>query len=113
VTDLVTGWGERKDVTSPPGCERIAGVRWTQINERRIDDIVILDLAGETGHTDSDQHLAHRIQELTSAGQTKILLNLSDVRYIDSDGLASLVHAYAIARHYNTILKLGIQSRLV
>jgi anti-sigma B factor antagonist len=51
-------------------------------------------------------HLRKLVSELLSQGRKKILLNLAEVTYIDTSGLASLINALAQARKQGGELKL-------
>ena len=50
--------------------------------------------------------LRDAVRELLSKGQTKILLNLGDVNYIDSSGIGQLVSAFTTVRNQGGELKL-------
>jgi anti-sigma B factor antagonist len=50
--------------------------------------------------------LRDAIRDLIGKGQKSILLNLSEVNYIDSSGLGELVSAYTTARNQGAALKL-------
>jgi anti-sigma B factor antagonist len=50
--------------------------------------------------------LRDAVRELLSKGQTKILLNLGDVNYIDSSGIGELVSAFTTVRNQGGELKL-------
>jgi anti-sigma B factor antagonist len=92
---------------------------WGGIVERFVDDVVILDVRGGpiSFSKDSDQ-LLNAIRQLVQRGSRKILLNLRDVRYIDSDGLTEIVEGFKTTRNGGGILKLcevvsGIRRLLV
>lgn len=61
------------------------------INERRIEDVTVLDLKGRIRITGRDRGLHKSIRSLVEEGKTRILLNLSQVTHIDSSGLDELV----------------------
>ena len=73
---------------------------------RRIDDIVILDLGGRITIGEGTLILRNEIQKLLDAGNSKFLLNLADVDYIDSSGLGELVTSFTTVRNKNGQLKL-------
>jgi anti-sigma B factor antagonist len=50
--------------------------------------------------------LGDTVRELLSKGQTKILLNLGQVNYIDSSGISELVRAFTTVRKQGGDLKL-------
>src|SRR5262245_36717931 len=76
------------------------------LNARRLDDIVILDLSGRITIGEGTLTLRKEIQKLLDAGQTKFLLNLADVDYIDSSGLGELVSSFTTVRNSKGQLKL-------
>jgi len=61
------------------------------INERRIEDVTVLDLKGRIRLTDRTRGLHKSIRSLVEKGKTRILLNLSQVTHIDASGLDELV----------------------
>jgi len=74
-------------------------MRWTQIDERCVDDVVILDLrVPDLTQTDATSQLVEKTRQLVSNGRTRIVLNLCDLPYIDSDGLGQIVSAHKAAR---------------
>jgi anti-sigma B factor antagonist len=76
------------------------------LKRRRIDDVVILDLSGRITIGEGTLILRNEIQKLLDAGETKFLLNLADVDYIDSSGLGELVSSFTTVRNKNGQLKL-------
>jgi anti-sigma B factor antagonist len=76
------------------------------LKSRRIDDIVILDLSGRITIGEGTLILRKEIQKLLDGGDTKFLLNLADVDYIDSSGLGELVTSFTTVRNKNGQLKL-------
>jgi anti-sigma B factor antagonist len=61
------------------------------INERRIEDVTVLDLKGRIRNTGKARGLHNSIRSLIEEGTTRILLNLSQVTHIDPSGLDELV----------------------
>ena len=76
------------------------------IKARRIDDIVILDFGGRITIGEGTLILRNEIHKLLDAGNSKFLLNLADVDYIDSSGLGELVTSFTTVRNKNGQLKL-------
>jgi len=76
------------------------------LNARRLDDVVILDLSGRITIGEGTLILRDQIKKLLDGGQTKFLLNLADVNYIDSSGLGELVTAFTTVRSKDGQLKL-------
>ena len=76
------------------------------INERRIDDVTVLDLRGRIRITGGARGLHNSIRNLVEEGKTRILLNLSQVTHIDSSGLDELVASCVTARNQGGEIKL-------
>jgi len=76
------------------------------INERRIEDVTVLDLIGRIRITGSTRGLHHAIRNLVEEGKTRILLNLSQVTHLDSSGLDELVASCVTARNQGGEIKL-------
>lgn len=72
---------------------------WSRITERAVDDVVILDMsAGWTSPSDTPISLLSVIEQLIDEGRVNILVNLSEVRSVDSDGLGEIVRGFNDAR---------------
>jgi anti-sigma B factor antagonist len=69
-------------------------MHWTEISERRDDDIVILDLRGHLTLADEDKRLTPKIASLLDEGCRGLLLNLRHLGFIDSQGIGEIVGAY-------------------
>ena len=76
------------------------------INERRIEDVTVLDLKGRIRVTGRARGLHNAIRSLVENGQTRILLNLSQVTHIDSSGLDELVASWVTAGNQGGEIKL-------
>ena len=63
-----------------------------KISKRKEKDVDILDLKGEVDLHSSPQ-LREEFNTLISAGKQVIIINLKDVSYIDSSGLATFIEA--------------------
>jgi anti-sigma B factor antagonist len=83
------------------------------IDVRKTDDVVIVDFHGRLAVGVSDEIFPPLIDRLLGEGNKKLLLNLSDVDYIDSNGLGQLVQAMKNAnRHGATMRLLSPQDRV-
>jgi anti-sigma B factor antagonist len=76
------------------------------INQRQAGDVTILDMEGELRIGDSSTALRSAIRNLVSGGNTKILLNLAGVKYIDSSGIGELIANYTTVGRNGGQLKL-------
>ncbi len=80
---------------------------------RHSGDVAILDLNGRLSLGEalafgpgSGVVLGDKIRELTKKGQSKILLNLAGVTYVDSSGVGQLVGALTTMRNQGGDIKL-------
>jgi anti-anti-sigma factor len=76
------------------------------VEVRQIQDVVILDLRGRLTAGLGDQILRDAIDELLAENRRKILLNLSEVAFVDSAGIGELVAGLKTARRFGADLKL-------
>jgi len=76
------------------------------VDLRKIDDVVIVDLKGKLTAGLGDQILRDTIDELLAADWKKILLNLSEVSFLDSAGVGELVSGLKTAQNLGARLKL-------
>lgn len=67
------------------------------IEERATGGAIVLDLSGKLVLGDGDGLLKDKVRSLLSQGQTRIVLNLGGVSYVDSAGLGELVSAHSTA----------------
>jgi anti-sigma B factor antagonist len=78
-----------------------------RIGERRLGDVTIVDLAGKFSVVTRPGRVKDVITELVFSGRRHIVLNLAEVRYIDSSGLGELVACYLTAERYGCTIKLA------
>ena len=69
-----------------------------QISVRRMDSVVIFDVSGDIDLANSPEMRKALLNEVREKRMPRVLLNLSDVRYIDSSGVASLIESLKAAR---------------
>lgn len=77
-----------------------------EIQERTVQDVVVLDLTGKLTIGEGDELLKERISNLVQQGHRRLLLNLEDVPYVDSAGLGEIVRAYTTVSRQGGKLKL-------
>jgi anti-sigma B factor antagonist len=73
---------------------------------REVGVVTIVDLSGRISLGEGSALLRKTIRDLLEDGQTKILLNLGDVNYIDSSGIGELVSGFTAVRSREGELKL-------
>ena len=76
------------------------------ISERQAGDVTILDMEGTITGGEGTLALRAAVRGLIEEGKKKILLNLTDVGYIDSSGIGELVASYAVIGRAGGQLKL-------
>lgn len=77
-----------------------------EIQERTIQDVVVLDLTGKLTIGEGDELLKERISNLIQQGHHNLLLNLEGVPYVDSAGLGEIVRTYTTVSRQGGKLKL-------
>jgi len=78
---------------------------------REVSDVAIVDFSGQITLGEGSATLRRMIREIVAMGHRKIILNLSDVDYIDSAGIGELVSAYTSVHNAHGDLKLMNLSR--
>jgi anti-sigma B factor antagonist len=73
---------------------------------RHSNGITIVDLRGRFTLGEGAVTVRDTVHDLLSMGQRRILLNLGDVKYIDSCGIGELVSAFTAAKREGGELKL-------
>lgn len=76
------------------------------IDVRKTKDVVIVDFKGRLAVGVGEEVLPQIIGEILDGGHKKILLNLSDMDYIDSNGLGELVQSLKTSKRYGASLRL-------
>jgi len=76
------------------------------IETRKKGDVVIVDFEGRLAVGVGDEVLPRLIEQLLNEGSRKILLNLSDLEYIDSNGLGELVQSLKTSKRFGASLRL-------
>lgn len=66
-----------------------------RLNTRQVGEVNVIEPLGRITLGDGSTVLAEAVRELVARKQTKILLNLGEVPYIDSSGIGELVSAYS------------------
>jgi anti-sigma B factor antagonist len=77
-----------------------------KIEERVLENVVVVDLKGKLTIGEGDELLRETINSLMQKGHTNLLLNLGDVPYVDSAGLGEIVRTYTTVKHQGGVLKL-------
>jgi len=78
-----------------------------KITEREVDGIAVLSLDGRIVLGEESNALREGVKRLLAAGKKKLVLNMSNVTYIDSAGLGTLVASHHSARTQGASLRLS------
>lgn len=77
-----------------------------EIHTRTVGDVHVLDISGRIILGEATESLRYTISDLLGNGVKKIVLNLTDVNYIDSSGIGELVRTYTTVTNEGKQLKL-------
>jgi anti-sigma B factor antagonist len=78
-----------------------------EIKERDSNGVTVLALAGRVVLGDESSQLRTKIKALLAGGKKKLVLDLAEVKYIDSAGLGTLVAGYTSAQNQGANIKLA------
>lgn len=73
---------------------------------RTVEGVVIVDIIGQLRLGEGTEVLRGLVHELAGQGYKKMLLNLADVRYVDSAGVGELMSCFTSVRGKGGVLKL-------
>ena len=74
---------------------------------RSVNHVAVLDLAGRLTSTDGAGLLKEAVDRLISEGRNSIVLNLSQLSYMDSSGLGEMIACYTTASKAGGAVKLS------
>ena len=77
-----------------------------KIETRTVGDVQILDCSGKITLGEGTMAIRNTVREVLKNGGKKIILNLSEVNYIDSSGIGELVSTYTTVTNQSGQLKL-------
>jgi anti-sigma B factor antagonist len=84
-----------------------------KLTSRQVGDVAVIDAAGRITLGEGASHFREMIRDIVSKGNKKILLNLSDVSYIDSSGIGEMVSGFTTVTNSGGQLKLiGLSKRV-
>ncbi len=84
-----------------------------EIEEKPLDRITLLILRGRVVLGDGTDRLQEKVQDLVREGRNRVILNLAEMDYIDSSGLAVLISCLRDAREKGGDVKLLHPSKRV
>jgi anti-sigma B factor antagonist len=77
-----------------------------KVSTRKVANVVIIDIKGDIALGKHSGELRDTVRELLLDGHKRILLNMEEVNYVDSSGLAELVSSMTSAGSRGGALKL-------
>ncbi len=77
-----------------------------KIETRTVGDVHILDCSGKITLGEGTMAVRNSVRDVLKNGGKKIVLNLSEVNYIDSSGIGELVSSYTTVTNQGGKLKL-------
>lgn len=77
----------------------------TKIN--KLGEVVVLELQGKITIGEGDVLLRKNIKEQVEKGNMKMVLNMDDVKYMDSSGVGELVSSFTTVKNAGGALKLA------
>ena len=84
-----------------------------KLSSRQVGDVTVVDAAGRITLGEGSSALRDTLRDMVAKGQKKILLNLSEVSYIDSSGIGELVSGFTTVTNQGGSLKLlGLTKRV-
>lgn len=78
-----------------------------KITDREVDGVSVVALEGRIVLGEESNALREKVKGLLAGGKKNIVLNMSNVTYIDSAGLGTLVASHHSARTQGASLKLS------
>jgi len=81
--------------------------------EKEIEGVAVLKLWGNIGLGEESRRLREKMDALLAADKKRLVLDLADVRYIDSAGLGTLVAVYTSAANRGAKVKLASLTKMI
>jgi anti-anti-sigma factor len=69
-----------------------------QMTRREVDDVFVMTLEGRIVLGEESHSLREKLKSVIAEGNKKIVLNMAQIKYIDSSGLGALVAAHYSAK---------------
>jgi anti-sigma B factor antagonist len=78
-----------------------------QISERKVGGVTVIDVSGKLAAGDGVGRLKDKVTSLVFQGEKNIVLNVSNLSYVDSSGLGEMVACHGTAARGGSTLKLA------
>ncbi|HLZ12737.1 MAG TPA: STAS domain-containing protein [Candidatus Acidoferrum sp.] len=76
------------------------------MKDSEVDGVSVVDMEGRIVLGEESTSLRDKVKSLVAAGKRKIVLNMANVKYIDSAGLGALVAAHVSAKTQGASVRL-------
>jgi len=84
-----------------------------KLTTRQVGDVTVIDAAGRITLGEGASSFRDTVRDLAAKGGKKLLVNLSDVSYIDSSGIGEMVSGFTTVTNHGGQLKLlGLSKRV-
>ena len=84
-----------------------------RIEERVVNNVTVVKVHGDIILNGSGPDLADKVRTLLEQDRRRIVLDMGDVRYVDSGGIGELVESFTATQHRGGSIKLlGVTKRL-
>ena len=84
-----------------------------KLTTRQVGNVTVMDAAGRITLGEGASAFRDAIRDMATKGDKKILVNLSEVSYIDSSGIGEMVSSYTTVTNHGGQLKLlGLNKRV-
>ena len=76
------------------------------MRDSEVNGVSVVELDGRIVLGEESNSLREKLKSLIAAGKRKIVLNMADIKYIDSSGLGALVAAHYSAKTQSASMRL-------
>jgi anti-sigma B factor antagonist len=77
-----------------------------KMTNREVDGVSVVELDGRIVLGEESNSLREKLKSLIAEGKKKIVLNMAEIKYIDSSGLGTLVAAHLSAKNQGASVRL-------
>src|SRR3979490_3259102 len=77
-----------------------------RMTNREVDGVSVVELDGRIVLGEESTSFREKLKSLIAEGKKKIVLNMADIKYIDSAGLGTLVAAHLSAKNQGASVRL-------
>jgi anti-sigma B factor antagonist len=84
-----------------------------KLSTRKVSGVVIIDVEGKILLGEGDTEIKKAVDDLLGRGDKKVLLNLSNVPYLDSAGLGEIIRCFTTLRKNGGSLRLLSPNRRI